>query len=282
MKQSVYHQIENTATYEFCTDVIIGGKVSDFQGEIPSECPHFHKNFELLTVIRGQCDCEIGGEHYFLREGDTAFIVPFQIHAFCVSQDSEVRRVTLHDHLIWSMASSLDEKKPKNPIFHPASVVRQLFLEQMELLFGRTLACVRRIPERQRMMVKGCLYIIGSEFLNSVVLVPSPSADALMTNVVQYIADHFKSDITLQDIAKETGYSYHYLSRMFNKIFNINFKSMLNQYRMEYAYSMLQDTRLPIGQIAFESGFQSIRSLDHVCREIYGRSPKEMRKAHYI
>ena len=147
---------------------------------------------------------------------------------------------------------------------------------------GKVKRCPCRIPEKQRMMVKGCLYIMSSEFLNSAVLVPSNSADALMTDVVQYIADHYKSDISLQDIAREKGYSYHYLSRTFNKIFNINFKSMLNQYRMEYAYYLLQDTTLPIGQIAFESGFQSIRSLDHVCRQTYGRSPKEMRKEHYV
>ena len=149
-------------------------------------------------------------------------------------------------------------------------------------LYGVEEVKIRRIPAEQRMMVKGCLYIKGSAFLEQAELVPARSADALMTTVVQYIAEHFKNDISLRDVAKETGYSYHYLSRMFNKIFGINFKSMLNQYRMEWAYSMLQDTRLPVAQIAFESGFQSIRSFDHVCREIYGRTPCEMRKEHYV
>ena len=282
MKRGVYHQIENTATYEFCTDVIVGGENAAVLEQNGTERPHFHKNYELLAVIQGKCRCEIGGRSCLMEEGEVAFVQPFQIHGFCALPGSEVRRVSLHDHLIWSMASSLDEKKPEDPVFRPSPMVRLLFLEQMEALFGRDATCVRRIPERQRMMVKGCLYILGSEFLNSAVLVPSPSADALMTNVVQYIAEHFKSNITLEDIARETGYSYHYLSRMFNKIFNINFKSMLNQYRMEYAYAMLQDTRLPIAQIAFESGFQSIRSFDHVCREIYQKSPKEMRRGHYV
>ena len=282
MKKCVYHQIENTATFEFCTDMIIGQKDAARDSKSEEGAPHFHKNFELLTVIHGECDCEIGGASYRLREGESAFIVPFQIHSFCASPNAKVRRVSLHDHLIWSTASSLEQKKPQDPVFRPSPIVGQFFLEQLEALFGTDPVCIRRIPEKQRMMVKGCLYIMSSEFLNNAVLVPSNSADALMTDVVQYIADHYKSDISLQDIAREKGYSYHYLSRTFNKIFNINFKSMLNQYRMEYAYYLLQDTTLPIGQIAFESGFQSIRSLDHVCRQTYGRSPKEMRKEHYV
>ena len=275
MKQCVYHQIENTATFEFCTDLIT-------TADVDTAIPHFHKNFEILAVIRGQCQCEIGGERHVMQEGDMAFIVPFQIHAFCALQGAEVRRITLHDHLIWSLASALDEKKPKNAVFRPSVIVRQFFLDQLQALYGRDAMCIRRIPARQRMMVKGCLYIVGSDFLEQAELVPLRSADALMTSVVQYIADHFKRNITLQDVAKETGYSYHYLSRMFNRIFNISFKSMLNQYRMEYAYALLQDTRYPIGQIAFESGFQSIRSFDHICHEIYGKTPKEMRKSHYV
>ncbi|MBE6703417.1 MAG: AraC family transcriptional regulator [Ruminococcaceae bacterium] len=275
MKNTVYHQIENTSTYEFCTDVAT-------QTDQRTETPHFHKNFEILAVIQGECRCEIEGKEYLMRGGDMAFILPFQIHGFCALQGAEVRRVTLHDHLIWSLASALNEKKPCDPTFRPSTIVKQFFLDQLHALFGDKANCVRRIPEQQRMMVKGCLYIIGSEFLNQAQLEPSRSADALMTDIVQYIANHYKNDISLRDIAIEKGYSYHYLSRTFNRIFNISFKSMLNQYRMEHAHFLLQDTQLPIAQIAFESGFQSIRSLDHVCREIYGRSPKEMRQNHYV
>jgi AraC-like DNA-binding protein len=275
VKNCVYHQLENTATFELCTDVLTAKDKG-------AETPHFHKNFEILLVTRGECHCEIGDERLVLQEGEAAFILPFQIHGVLPAEGGEVRRVSLHDHLIWSLASALDEKMPKQPKFVPPLIVRGFFADQLYALYGTKEVKIRRIPAEQRMMVKGCLYIMGSAFLEQAELVPSRSADALMTTVVQYIADHFKNDISLKDVAKETGYSYHHLSRMFNRIFGINFKSMLNQYRLEYAYSMLQDTRLPVSQIAFESGFQSIRSLDHVCREMYGRSPSEMRKAHYV
>ncbi len=282
MSRNVYHQIENTATYEFCTDLLAGEEIEGGQAENGTDVPHFHKNFEILAVVRGDCRCEIGENEYWLREGEMLFIVPFQIHAFCPSAGSLVRRVCLHDHLIWSMSSALEEKKPRVPVFAPAPHVTQFFLTQTAALFGSKRFVTPRLPAEQRMMVKGCLYIIASEFLQRVELIPCDRADTLMTDVVQFIAKNYKNDISLRDIAVEKGYSYHYLSRTFNRIFNIGFKSMLNQYRMEHAYFLLQDTQMPIARIAFESGFQSIRSLDHVCRLTYGRTPSEMRKAHYV
>lgn len=269
------HDTENTTCYEFCTD-LIDHTASD------KEVPHFHKNFEILLVVQGECWCEVGGESVRLYQGEAAFIVPFQIHAFHVSQGSQVRRVTLHEHLIWSLSSAMDEKKPATAGFRLSPPVQGFFLHQLEDLFGTAPVRIRRIPAEQRMMVKGCLYIVGSEFLNQAELVPLHRADAMMIDVVQYIAEHFKSDISLRDLAGEKGYNYHFLSRTFNKIFGMGFKAMLNQYRMEYAYSLLQDTHLSVAEIAFESGFQSIRSLDHVCRLIYGRTPSELRKEHYV
>ena len=268
------HEIENTTGYEFCTDLL-----NHTDGGADA---HFHKNFEILLVVRGECRCDVGGPSVRLRQGAAAFIVPFQIHAVHVTQGSLVRRVTLHDHLIWSLSSALDEKKPATARFFPSLSVQDFFLRQLEALFGTAPARIRRIPADQRMMVKGCLYIIGSEFLNQAELVPLHRADAVMIDVVQYISEHFKNDVSLRDLAAEKGYSYHYLSRTFNKIFGLGFKSMLNQYRMEYAYSLLQDTHLSVAEIAFESGFQSIRSLDHVCRLIYGRTPSELRREHYV
>lgn len=279
MKRKVFHQIENTGTYEFCTD---GVTCADKEGENEGAAPHFHRNFEFLLMKKGECHLEIGDEQYHMREGEMAVIMPFQMHAFCVFPHSEVRRISFHNHLILSLATALSEKKPEFAVFRPSDTVWQFFFDRMRELFGTQPQKIHRIPEKERIMVKGCLYALGGEVLHQVPMVPARNADALMLDVVQYIADNFQKNISLQDIAKEKGYSYHYLSRIFNRTFSVSFKDMLNQYRMEYAYCLLQDTRLPIAEIAFESGFQSVRSFDYICRLYHGKSPRELRGDHYI
>ena len=272
MNGNLYHQIENTTYSEFSTRVC---------GADNPECElfHFHKNFELLIVMQGTCACTVGGEEYAISEGDCILVCPFQIHSFRPGADSFVRRVTFHEHLILTLAQNLDERRPQNPVFRPAPMLTEFFLRQMDRFFGEDSGSFTRIaPHHTRMQVKGCLYTLGGEFLGQVNLMPRKSADAVTMAVVQFISENYRKDISLRDAARETGYNYQYLSRTFNRIIGINFKKMLNQYRLEHAHALLQDTKLPIGDIAFESGFQSIRSFDQICLEHFGKSPKELRQ----
>lgn len=275
MKKSLYHQTENTFNSEFSTYVYNNEALN-------AEAPHFHKNFEMLLVIEGCCHCSLGGQEHLLGEGDAIFISPFQIHSFHIGESSAVRRVTFHEHLILTLSQTLDGRRPKTCVFRPSETLMRFFLGKMDEFFGKDSGlCTRIAPHQIRMQVKGCLYLLGGEFLDSVELVPTPTADAVTMAVAQYVSENFKRDITLRDVAREKGYNYQYLSRIFNRVIGMNFKKMLNQYRLEHAYAMLQDTDLPISRICFESGFQSIRSFDQVCRDTFNKSPKELRRGSF-
>lgn len=55
---------------------------------------------------------------------------------------------------------------------------------------------------------------------------------------------------------------------------------MLNLYRMEQAMMFLTETTdIPISDVAFLSGFQSIRSLNAVCMETYKITPTQLRNS---
>lgn len=268
----MYHQSEYTFKYEFSTSVYGG------QYQRNAE-PHFHKNFETIIVKKGRCRCIVAGQEYIIRAGEAIMITPYQIHGFFTDEASEVRRVTFHEHLILSLAQFVDGRKPENPVFKPSPFVCDFFMSLMETSFGDDSGFYRRIsPVHLRMQVKGGLYMLGGEFINQVSLIPTQNADALTMAVAQYISENFKKNISLGDVAREKGYNYQYLSRTFNKVIGMNFKKMLNQYRMECAYALLQDTDIPISQICFESGFQSIRSFNQVCLDTFGKSPKELRR----
>ena len=273
MENKLYHQIENTNLYEFFSKVYESEK-----GE--HEPPHFHKNFEILTVISGKCRYCVGENEFTVCEGECIFVLPFQIHSFFLEENTSVLCTTFHEHLILSLSQTFEGKRPKDPLFRPSKEVSRFFLDQIRSLFGNDSGYIKRIsPTYVRMKVKGVLYMLGSEFLAQVELTDEKRADSVVMHTVQYIAEKFKSDLSLHDVAQETGYNYQYLSRTFNKTIGINFKKLLNRFRVEYAYALLQDTDLPLGQIAFESGFQSIRSFNAVFLETFKKSPKEVRKS---
>ena len=271
MGNSLYHQTENTFRSEFSTRI--------YRGKRDFELMHFHKNFEIILVIKGECLCMLGDREYRLTEGGAIFMCPFQIHGFTLGEDSVVRRITFHEHLILTLSQALDGMRPKVPAFSLSNLLKEFCLNKMDAFFDDDSGMIGRISPREvRMQVKGCLYLLGGEFISKAELIPTPAADTVTMAVAQYIAENFKSDITLNDVAKERGYNYQYLSRIFNKVMGMNFKRMLNLYRLEHAYALLQDTDKTVSEICFESGFQSIRSFNQVCKEVYGKTPKELKK----
>jgi len=245
--------------------------------------PNFHKNFEMIIVTEGYCDCEIGGQKYRAAKGEAVFICPLQLHSFTVGEGSTVRRITFHHHLILTISQAIEGKIPRNPIFRPSDRIRELALEFIDSAFGDDSGHITRIqPFEKRIQTKGILYMLGGEFLSSAELIPTPKTDTLTMDIAQYISENFRKDISLKDIAKEKGYNYQYISRVFNTGMDINFKKIVNQFRLEYAFALLQDTEMSISQICFESGFGSVRSFNQMCKDTFGKTPKELRKSHKL
>ena len=246
----------------------------------PSVFSNFHKNFEILVVLEGSCDCSISGQTYRASKGEIIFICPFQLHSFNVSEGSSVRRVTFHHHLILTISQAIGGKIPRSPIFRPREDILKLFLDFIDEAFGKDSGIISRIqPFEKRIQTKGILYLLGGEFLKTAELIQAPKTDALIMDIIQYIAENFKKNISLKDIAKEKGYNYQYVSRVFNNVMDANFKKMVNYFRLEYAYALLQDTDMTISQICFESGFGSVRSFNEICKSEFGKTPKELRSS---
>ena len=84
--------------------------------------------------------------------------------------------------------------------------------------------------------------------------------------------------MSLEILAKVFGYTPAYLSRMFQKYAGINFKSYLQNIRVERAYRELESTEREIGDIALEYGFPNSKALSRAFKNRYGILPSEFRK----
>jgi AraC-like DNA-binding protein len=270
MRELLYHQIENTNGSEFSAYV----HECDLKA---FHTPHFHKNMEIILCITGECTCVEGERRYLLRAGDAIFIFPYRAHSFLLSEGASVRIVTFSELLILTLAKIMEGKSARSPVFRPSSEAMGYFLTEMDRMYGVKSEHNKELPTVERMKTKGLLYTIGGEFLSGAELIPESGSVTLAAEIVQYLTENFRRDVSLHDIADEMGYNYQYLSRTFHKLFGINFREMLNQYRFDYACALLRDTDRSVAEIAFESGFQSLRSFNQFCKETVGRTPKELR-----
>ncbi|MBE6582079.1 MAG: helix-turn-helix domain-containing protein [Ruminococcaceae bacterium] len=269
MNNKINFCLESEIDDEFSTGLYSGG-VSRYMNT--------HINFEILIVERGEAICYIDGNEYRIFEGEAVFIFPLQLHSFRTVGDSSLRRVTFCENIILTLAIAIKQKKAEDPVFSPKKEFLTYFLSEMNEMFGADEVSFKRImPLSNKITVKGLLYAIGGSFLSQAKLVPFTNSKNSVIDVVHYISKNYTADITLRDVASSLGYNHQYLSRELNKTLGISFSTILNQYRMNHAYALLNDTNLPINQIAFECGFKSIRNFNHVCTEIFGKSPREIR-----
>ena len=243
----------------------------------------FHKNYECITPLEGKCVCTVNEHRYELSVGDCIILFPFQVLELELEPNASVQRIIFNDHLILTVTQSIEGMIPKNPVFRPNESVLDFGLKMIFDTFGEDSGPISRItPFENRMRIKGLLYMLAGDFLASTTLITAPKTDIAAMDIALYIAENFKNNISLKDIAKEKGYNYQYLSRTFNRYMNMNFKKMLNFYRIHQAFAMLQDTDLPISRIAFECGFKSIRSFNQVCHDVFNKKPTEIRSMRRI
>jgi len=100
----------------------------------------------------------------------------------------------------------------------------------------------------------------------------------MLNKVMKYIKENFHcNQLTLQDVAANSGISYHYLSRLFKKELKTTFAQFRNKVRMEAATNLLKDRRLTVSQVSFACGFEDPAYFCKVFRGMFGSSPISFR-----
>lgn len=83
----------------------------------------------------------------------------------------------------------------------------------------------------------------------------------------------------VQRLAEVSGVSQAYFARSFQQAFGIPPHRYLLTRRIEQASTLLRDTDLPITEIAFATGWESLGTFGRTFRDITGQSPSALRLA---
>ncbi|WP_179281333.1 AraC family transcriptional regulator [Paenibacillus sp. XY044] len=93
-----------------------------------------------------------------------------------------------------------------------------------------------------------------------------------------YLQLHFREALTLQEVAREFGLSPNYFSECFRKHTGITFQQFLLDTRLEFAQSLLQASALPISEVCYSSGFNTLNHFEKMYKRKYGYPPNQNRK----
>ena len=228
--------------------------------------PHLHNSFEFIRITGGEMIIKIDGAPISLQAGDSLLIFPNQIHEFKDVNDSAYFICIFSPNLVSAFTKSTDSKIPSSNLFTPSKSTLSLITDKN---FDK---------EKNILRKKSALYALCADFDEGASYVKRCSNDHLISKIFVFIEENFKRKCTLEALSSHTGYHYVYLSRFFKQYTGLTFIECVNRYRIYEACRLLKASEMSILQIAYECGFDSLRTFNRVFKRLSGSSPTEWRK----
>ena len=99
-----------------------------------------------------------------------------------------------------------------------------------------------------------------------------------INEVFNYVKNHFKEEIPLEEMASITNLTIPSFCRYFKKITHKTFTQFVNEYRLVHASRLLAEQPMSITQVCYESGFNNFSHFNKKFKTFTGQNPSDYRK----
>ena len=110
----------------------------------------------------------------------------------------------------------------------------------------------------------------------------SPAWNGVSTTVsraMNLIRDGALVDGNVEALSDRLGVTSRHLRRLFQEHLGASPAAVARAQRLLFAVQLIHETRLPLNQIAIHSGYGSVRRFNDSIKQLYGRSPGELRRS---
>lgn len=230
---------------------------------------HWHDFYEIEFIIRGCGTYIIDGICHEIKKGMLFFMTPVNFHEI-KNSDAEIINVMFSNDacnrntLFDTTGSDINNIISLND--NDFDVVLTLL---NELIFSAN----NNHPQYSSSILDCLLYKakISQKYSNSINLTHVRTA-------MLYIQNHFRSNISLDDVASFVGLSAPYISSLFPKETGMTFKNYLSSLRFDYAKKLLTYSDMNITQVCSESGFDDYANFLRHFKKRFGMTPNDFKK----
>lgn len=227
---------------------------------------HWHEFYEIEYVIEGNGTYEINGHTFLMEKGMLYFMTPTDFHSVSTQKAELINIMFSGDLVSPSLLATFTCHAAPKAIALPKEQ-QAFFMALLEEVVAH-----QKDPAYATALL-GCLLLKLARILSFA----EDQFNSASQKVYFYMINHFRDKMTLQDAAQYVGLTPSYLSAVFKKEMNKNFKTALDEIRFSYAQKLLLYSDMTVTQICIESGFDDYPNFIRRFKKFFGVTPTQMR-----
>lgn len=246
---------------------------------------HFHKHVEYIYLLEGAFTVQIDEKTLSLKPGDSGIVFPYVLHRYKVT-GKNVRFLSVFEpEILGDLTDTFYRYAPTDAFVPGDSRVAELFSDVAGIVKWPNPCIIdgresgSGLPDFRNLRIKAAFLSLLAETLGRLRLVPrSPHEKGTFNQMLRYCCQHYSSDgFSLDAMAEETHISRSHISHTFAEKTGGGVLDYINTLRVSAAVNELIYSQDSVADIAFRSGFGSIRSFNRVFRGKKGEAPTEFR-----
>ena len=135
-------------------------------------------------------------------------------------------------------------------------------------------------PCRSRSYLLELLFVLFKRYRERDLDQVGPSGDTLFTRVAHYIHCNYTQKILIKDLCQRFGTNKTSLNRTFHAVTGSTVMNYIHTVRINAACLLLRDTRLPVQEIVYRTGFNDLAHFGRIFRRTTGVPPAMYRNQH--
>ena len=254
-----------------------------FSQNIYIDQAHHHIEYELFYLDEGECFFGIEDSKIKIYPSDVIFIPPATNH-YVTKTESE------KDYHYYAMVFDISvlgkENDPVRKLFESIMNTRYLTLPADLLKKIREATALQKNQAfGKELFAKAILFEIIAHTIatkqyveiNKSDISPTRSVSAI-DSALYYIREHYRDNITMEDVLQISGYSKSHFIRLFKSTTGMNLTDFVNKYRIEKSCLDLIYTNKNITEIATENGFNTVQYFSKTFKTYMNCTPKQYQK----
>ncbi|MDQ6418374.1 AraC family transcriptional regulator [Paenibacillus sp. LHD-117] len=248
---------------------------------------HYHKQLELLLVLKGNLDVYLEQDSYHLGPGDLVVIGASELHRDKSAKDLDyiVLQFDLEqffDH------SSIPYIRYFSATHAPLSKANYIFEENAEVK-AEIASCISRILEEATnkttgyelaasILIKKILLLLLRNDTRKMLVEQDNFDKVRLKPVLDYVENHLTDRIQVEEVCKIANMSYYYFVKYFKKTIGLSFTEYVNYRKVKWAERILLTKDLSISEVGEKIGMPNMAHFYKMFKKYNDCSPKQFQR----